>query len=304
LRESGVLTGREIKQLGLVTDLDDDHLKAASCDLRLGPEIFVYGQGEPKFINLEKENLQGIAIEPFGMIIFSTREKMHLSEHKDIIGRFDLKIGQALEGLILQVGPQVEPGYEGPLFGVLLNSRGDPHTIILDQEFLTIEFSRISATPLDPLPKKKSIKSLQQFLIEDQHVDLDHLAKPSVIQNIRGNLRDCQYLHGLKIEGTDRIRTKQSLTWVKRTFWIATLALIVSIASLLFVLFGDQIRSWCNRRKAPEASSSLETPFNETQASCILPLLAQEGTGASALDQVPLSVVLDSHSTGEDDDNV
>lgn len=232
--EPGILTGEEIEQLGLVDPPSEECLRATSYDLKLGPEVFVCGKKKPKFINLEEKGLKGITIESFGTIIFSTREKIDLSKHKNIVGRFGLKIGRGLDGLILQVGPQVEPGYKGPLFGVLLNTRGEGKTVMLDERFLAIEFSRTSSIPGEDLFNKnvKEIKSLYEFLIRSQHIDPDHLARPSVIHQVRDTLDNCRVEHGLKRSMDDSKWFRKSAKWAK---WAVILTLIGLVFGFVLV---------------------------------------------------------------------
>ena len=142
----GVLTVAEINKLELVYPIGEENgnecLKSASCDLRLGKQVLICGQDELKIIDLNKGD--PVTIKSFETIIFQTEEKIKLKKHKNIIGRFGLMIGYGLEGLILQVGPQVEPGYDGYLFGRILNTSGRRKTLVRDERFLTIEFSYTS----------------------------------------------------------------------------------------------------------------------------------------------------------------
>lgn len=201
----GILSGQTIKALGLVDPIGEECLKATSCDLRLGQEVFVCGQERSMSRNLEEGS--DISIEPFGSIIFSTKEVIKLKEHKDIVGRFDLMIEFALEGLILQVGPQVEPGYEGPLFGLILNTQGVSRIVTKGRRFLSIEFSRVETAPDDHLLKSLQVDSLDQFL-NHHGIRRERLAMPSVIQQLYGQLNQCKYEHGLMVGGRNRVRSR------------------------------------------------------------------------------------------------
>lgn len=274
VKRPGILTGEEIEQLGLVDPPSKECLRATCYDLRLGPEVFVCGKKKPKFINLEEKGLKGITIESFGTIIFSTREKIDLLRHKNIVGRFGLKIGRGLDGLILQVGPQVEPGYKGPLFGVLLNTRGEGKTVMLDERFLAIEFSRTSSIPGKDLLNKnvKEIKSLYEFLIRSQHIDPDYLARPSVIQQVRDTLDNCRVEHGLKRSMDDSKWLRKS---AKRALWI----LIITIFGLL-IAYPDKISDFKQRifhnlakllRVEPEAPNDKQLREQSEDANKLVP---------------------------------
>ncbi len=84
-------------------------------------------------------------------MFFSTYEKVKLPNN--IAGRFDLRIQWALQGLILQVGTQIEPGYEGRLFGLLHNFSKKEICIPTTSRILTAEFYYTSKEA-EPINKK------------------------------------------------------------------------------------------------------------------------------------------------------
>lgn len=235
--ETGVLTGAEISELGLVSPIGENCLKAMSCDLKFGQDVFHCGQGDPKFLDLERESSKGVTIESLGMILFSTKEKVKLP--KNVVGRFGLRIGLGLEGLILQVGPQVEPGYEGPLFGIIFNTQGIPKTLMIDQRFLTIEFSRTSRDTDDKLFEPKRIDNLHQFL-DEQGTSVDALARPNAVQNIKKYFENCKREHRLVIEGEDRVRSKKGLMWAIIAGVGAIFAIILAVVAIFVVIYTNQ----------------------------------------------------------------
>lgn len=127
---SGVLLKKDIVDLKLISENStDSSYKPASYDLRIGNEYINPGAGEQ--ISSHKP-LRGkkIVVEPFGSLIVSTHEVLELPAN--IVGKFNLRIKQALRGLFVQMGTQVEPGYHGRLFAVLNNITAEP--IELDWE--------------------------------------------------------------------------------------------------------------------------------------------------------------------------
>lgn len=167
---SGVLTGEEIKRFGiiLVDDATDEDLSCydkASYNLRLGAKYYkpvinnenINGEIScveefPQCPNRQylidgkigdcNDNNRVLVIKPYTSVVISTLEKLNLPNN--VVGRFDLKIRWALQGLILQVGTQVAPGYKGRLFGLLHNLSKKEICIPMKIGILDIEFSYIN----------------------------------------------------------------------------------------------------------------------------------------------------------------
>jgi len=158
----GVLTRENIKNLGLITNesFDEKCLQSASYDLRLGDEYYVpsrqkqescsetqnqvlscpFHKGEIQNDIQKCSNENGVLrITPFSTIVFSTEEILKIPNN--VIGRFDLRVRFAMQGLVLQVGTQIEPGYRGRLFGLLLNFSDKEICIPQGMRLLTAEFS-------------------------------------------------------------------------------------------------------------------------------------------------------------------
>jgi deoxycytidine triphosphate deaminase len=236
----GVLTGEEIKNLKLIEPMDQDFidncLKATSCDLRLGYEVLICGKNKPIFKKLKEKD--PITIESFGRIIFMTKEKVMLYNQDNIVGRFDLMIRHGLDGLILQVGTQVEAGYEGYLFGLLINTQGNSKTLKAGERLLKIEFSRMNRKPSPELIDRKKGEDLDKFL-RSQGVHFDRTAEPSVIEKVRDELRDCQLRHGLK-------RNIEDSKMARRRVWIAVFMILLTIIGW-FIAYPEKIVSYKQR---------------------------------------------------------
>lgn len=182
---SGILTKREIEQLKIIqlkNALDDDRkcYSNASYDLRLGDEYYIPRPNSDKneidsqIKQCSKEN-DVLKIKPFTSIVISTFEQVNMP--LNVCGRFDLRIQWALQGLILQVGTQIEPGYNGKLFGLLHNFSKKEICIPYKSRLLTAEFLyTIQNTP--PLDKEtgkieatESLVELKKFLKKYPAVD-------------------------------------------------------------------------------------------------------------------------------------
>ncbi len=185
----GILTISEIKDLKLISldenqKQDEDCYSNASYDFRIGEKYAFpseeidnskiktanliecpHRKGDKlKIYSCEKNNYV-IRIPAFTSIVFITYEKVSMPNN--VAGRFDLRIKWALQGLILQVGTQIEPGYHGRLFGLLHNLSNKEICIPMMNRILTAEFSYTSKiTP--PRKTKIQLDTLDQFL-ENYH---------------------------------------------------------------------------------------------------------------------------------------
>ena len=61
---TGILTGKNIVELGIIEQYGADCIKSASCDLRLGKDVFICGQGKPSTIDISENNKE-ITLKPF-----------------------------------------------------------------------------------------------------------------------------------------------------------------------------------------------------------------------------------------------
>lgn len=162
----GILVRSEILELNLIEVPDPDQEEArcykhASYDFRLGHEyILLDHSNDHKQIEISSCKGSGIlTIPPYGCVIISTYESVNLP--KNVAGRFNLRIAYALEGLIVQMGTQVEPGYKGQLIALLQNITGQYRSFKYrdsDSRPLTIEFSYTTQDTDAPENKKKTMR--------------------------------------------------------------------------------------------------------------------------------------------------
>lgn len=173
-RKLGVLTRSEILAENVITSdtIDVNSIKAASYDLRLGNEYYLPSCKDDSTsiisgIHTCSDSNNVLSLKPFSSIVFSTEEILSLPEN--IVGRFDMRIAFALQGLVLQVGPQVEPNYKGRLFGLLLNFSDKEIHIPRYTRFLTIEFNYLFSS-VTTSRCNKNYCSLLEFLDKKSYV--------------------------------------------------------------------------------------------------------------------------------------
>lgn len=156
----------------LLEDANLGNIQGASYDLILGDEH--YHQGEVKTMD---EKNAFIAMEPGDYVLASSKEIANLP--KDIVGRFDLSVGLFCQGVFLSNGTQIDPGFRGRLFCLLLNTSNEKVQLKREQHFATIEFVKLIEDTIpyagkyqnkikitDYLPKMVEVSAINK-LIED-----------------------------------------------------------------------------------------------------------------------------------------
>lgn len=262
----GVLTIDQLQGLKLISgeEVDDKCYSNASFDFRLGPEYFfphlyqdeVNKIGRP-LNDKEKEDIlisrigncsnEGyLKIPKFTSVVISTYESVKIPDH--VAGRFDLRIKWAIAGLILQVGTQIEPGYEGKLWGLLHNFSNEEVIISYKQyehRLLTAEFYFLNKPSPPTNEKKKKPTSLKEFLlkypvkngslynyfeqVEQTKADIKTMVESSqatIQEQVGGQLAQIEQVR-IRVEHTnDRLSSGRNF-WV--SFWIVLGTFVVSL---------------------------------------------------------------------------
>ena len=112
------------------------NISGASYDLSLGDEYFYGGK-----IHWLSEREPILTVEPYDYAIVTSREVADLP--RDVSGRFDLRVSLFCQGVILSNGPQVDPGFRGPLFCLLFNTSNHPVLLKRGEHYATIEFHKL-----------------------------------------------------------------------------------------------------------------------------------------------------------------
>ena len=128
----------------LIKPFCPERLRPASYQLTLGDEIHV--GGEVKYLSHSK----GIVLEPHQVAVVSTRETIRIP--RDLIARWSLRVTNIYEGLLWTGGPQVDPGWDGPLFCPIYNLAERPFVLKYGAGLFTMDFVR--TTPVTPELKK------------------------------------------------------------------------------------------------------------------------------------------------------
>lgn len=117
---------------------DEDHLKPASYHLSVGEQVRIDGVDYSLSIDNPVRE-----IPPHGIAMIRTRERLNLPN--DLIARWNIKVKEVYYGLVWVGGPQVDPGYNGPLVCPVFNLSTKPYRLEYCKPLFTIDF--VKTTP-------------------------------------------------------------------------------------------------------------------------------------------------------------
>ena len=144
-------TERQPKGLLISDGYDERHLRPAAYTLTIG-DIYCDAEGKKGQLSKDKPSFE---MPPNSIVFVSIAESLDLPYY--IAARFNLRVDWVYKGILLGTGPQVEPGFRGQLSCPLYNLTNRPHTIILHDEFATIDFERttnfVDKPPADVEPQ-------------------------------------------------------------------------------------------------------------------------------------------------------
>lgn len=117
----------------LISPFAEENLKPANYKLTIGDEYAIAGNIFP-LPDLSGSN--EVRIPPFAVAIIKTKEIINMPPF--LIGRWNIQVRRAYQGLVWVGGPQVDAGYVGHLFCPIYNlsdkdvvlRRGDPIAVI------------------------------------------------------------------------------------------------------------------------------------------------------------------------------
>lgn len=144
---SGVLLSDQIRacvnRFSMIQPFYEEKLRPAGYELSIGDEVSTGG----KRITLKDEpGKNTFALEPFDVAVIKIHETLNLP--RNIIGRWNIKVGQAYRGLVWVGGPQVDPGWVGNLACPIYNLSDQTLTLELYESIAIIDF--VITTPFSP----------------------------------------------------------------------------------------------------------------------------------------------------------
>lgn len=137
--EKGVLSAKYIEQYSneykLIFPFDRKRLRGASYVLDVGDDYAIQGDSNKL---IEDTGKNEIKIDPFQVAIIKTRQIINMPRF--LIGRWNIKVSRAYEGLLWVGGPQVDPGWVGHLYCPVYNLSNKTIILRLGEELATIDF--------------------------------------------------------------------------------------------------------------------------------------------------------------------
>lgn len=123
------------RQFDLISPFDEAKLKPANYKLSVGDEYAIGG----KVGTLSDEpGRDSFIISPFEVAIIWTLETINMPRF--LIGRWNIQVKKAYEGLLWVGGPQVDAGYVGHLCCPIYNLSARPVTLRYRESFAVIDF--------------------------------------------------------------------------------------------------------------------------------------------------------------------
>lgn len=171
-RRSTLLTKDEIKARALVKMVDgsappDEFYDETHYNLRLGGE-YILIEDSKAFKQLQVKDCSNgakrLTIPPFACVLVGSDEVVDLPA--DVFGRWGLKIRPALSGLVFQAGPQIEPGSNTRLYGLLFNLSATSRHLTYRQKLWSIDFECLAAPVAGGGASKGPIRDINAYLTD------------------------------------------------------------------------------------------------------------------------------------------
>lgn len=204
-----LMTDSEIKAARQTGELSIEYfsetsLQGSSYDARLGDRALLGGSDSE--INVREKG--SVTIRPGEFVLLITREKFTLSP--TIAGNLGVRSYYTRKGLVVLVGLQIDPGFDGHL--VIGGFNAAPRRLTLDYEapFLTVEFQRLTR-PVEkiyvsddeqkhgmlPRADKDYLRTLETQSLSDISGELSNLA-----QNVGAMQTQLKYFYTPVLLGT------------------------------------------------------------------------------------------------------
>ena len=215
-----VLLADEIKKLcdgtngsAMIEPFVPSQLRPASYQLTLGDQAHVGGE------HRRVDHSYGIVLEPHQVAVVCTREKLRIPRY--LIARWSLRVTNIYEGLLWTGGPQVDPGWEGPLFCPVYNLAERTVVLKYGDPLFTIDFTR--TTPItDEIRRLKNTPKYSKIWFTPQRRTLSehdsHRLHSAPYEALR-ELRELRYFRNIGYVAI-------SITMLVLTFIVAALAVV------------------------------------------------------------------------------
>jgi dUTPase len=158
MTSAGLLTGNEIKTLGLISEPSDDGYRGASYDVHIG-SIIIPGE--------LAEGPATYRLDPQGVVEVISRE--HVTLPNNLAGYAMVKTSLCDDGILaLNIGI-IDPLWKGPVSTTLLNFSNRPYALSRGQVFLRLTFHRCG----DVVPAQPQALTTSDYRVKKQQKALE-----------------------------------------------------------------------------------------------------------------------------------
>jgi len=168
----GLLNSADIQAylstVGIMYPVDGNGLKSASCTVSVGTRA-IYWDNRKRLNDLSLRPGEALEVPPNSIVYIWTKEKFRLPPYIAI--RFNLKIRNVHQGLLLGTGPLVDPGFEGHLLIPVHNLTTNIYHFREGETFVWVEFTKVT-------PNK-------HWTGEKQQPDFDYVTFPAAKKNMK-----------------------------------------------------------------------------------------------------------------------
>jgi deoxycytidine triphosphate deaminase len=223
-------------QFALIEPFVEANLHPASYKLRIGDQ-YAIGREIRSLSNKAGENW--LEIPSFEVAIIKTRETVNMPRF--LIGRWNIQVKRAYQGLVWVGGPQVDPGYVGHLFCPIYNLSDRPVKLQYEDTVAVIDFVKTTEFHegvSDPYHKVPELVLFEEY-------SLFGSALHKEITGFRERLKSIEESTRNGIEVVQReVRTSSTVTYTALTVLVAALAVIATSHLQTAVTFWTFLAFW------------------------------------------------------------
>lgn len=170
----------------LIEDLEESEIKHSSCELSLGPEVFVTAPGNRLKKRLEEK--QQVEIPPGQFAALLTEERIDIPTHA--IAFISIKARVKLRGLVNVSGFHVDPGFRGRLVFSVYNAGSESIVLTRGQKLFPIWFASLTGEDKKAYDRQTGTHFGQDSIPDDVVVGMmGEVASPAALKKELEDLR-------------------------------------------------------------------------------------------------------------------
>jgi len=232
---------------GMVDPFNNNDLKSASYEAKICGICWYWDEEGIKQKELIDAPNKTFTLKQNSIAFVEVEPKFRLPDY--IALRFNLKITHVYRGLLLGTGPLIDPGYVGKIYIPLHNLTSNSYTFEYGEGLIWIEFTKVSESTLwvrEQTDVVEKIGKYKHFNKEKINKSLDYFIHKA---NKGGAIRS-SIPTAVEEAKTMAKNAESSAKWIRNFSFVALLALVVSIATLLY-------NSWLLQRNYVDGMSEL-----------------------------------------------